>query len=313
MMLLLLLLFLAAGAASFWLANHVREQHPPAGQFITVNGVRLHYIDSAIDSPPKKDDQPVLVMLHGATGNAQDFVASLYPALQQRYRIVAFDRPGLGYSQRPSGSWFDPHQQAELIHSALLQLGIQRPVLVGHSWSGALVLDYLLHHPEDVESAVLLSPASHTWPNGVAWYNYTEAVPVLRELLAYTLFPIMGWLSADRGIAEVFAPQPVPDGYRQAIALDLFFRPRVMLDNFQDLRLLNEFITRLSVRYPEITTPVQIISGTADNVVYSWNHSQRLNRELQNVRWLDLPNTGHAPHHSHTELVVDTINQFLQR
>lgn len=315
MFLLLLLILLVAGLATFWLTAHVREQHPPIGQFITVNGLQLHYLDSAVSASEsvQTSDQPVLVLLHGATGNLQDYLASIYPQLAKQYRVIAFDRPGLGYSERPDGQWFDPHQQAQLVRAALQQLDIKQPILLGHSWSGALVLDYLVHYQQEVKAAILLSPVSHAWPNGVSWYNYIQGVPVLREILAYTILPIMGWLSADDGIREVFAPQAVPDNYRKAIALDLFFRPRVMLNNFQDLRLLNEFVTRLSVNYPEVAIPVQIISGTDDTVVSSWNHSQRLNRELQDVRWLDLPGTGHAPHHSHTDLVLETISHFTQQ
>ncbi len=307
---MLLLLFIVAFAASWWLRQHVRQQHPAVGQFVTVDGNRLHYLDSgAVDD----EQQPTLVLIHGATGNLQDYKASIFPELSQHYRVIAFDRPGLGYSERPSGSWVGPHEQAELIRAALQQLGIKKTVLLGHSWSGALVLDYLLHHQDEVHAAVLLSPVSHAWSGGVSWYNYVQAVPVLREIFAYTVFPIVGWLGADSGVREVFEPAVVTQNYRQETALDLFFQPELLLNNFQDLRLLNEFVTRLSIRYPQISTPVQIISGTDDTVVYSWNHSQRLNRELQQVEWLDFPQTGHAPHHTHKEKVVETILNFLQK
>ena len=104
---MLLLLFVIAFAASWWLRQHVRQQYPAVGQFVTVEGNRLHYIDS-IGNDAVDDEQPTLVLIHGATGNLQDYQASIFPELSQHYRVIAFDRPGLGYSERPSGSWVGP-------------------------------------------------------------------------------------------------------------------------------------------------------------------------------------------------------------
>lgn len=325
MLLLLLFVIVLAALASWLLGQHVQKKHPPVGAFMEVNGVQLHYLDSAAakpghdTSPGSNSDSsasaalPTIVLLHGATGNLLDWTSSLFGPLAEQYRVIAFDRPGLGYSERATGAWSDPHQQAELIRLALQQLGVEKPILLGHSWSGALVLDYLVHHQAEVQAAVLLSPVSHAWPGGVTWYNYVQAVPIAREILTYSLLPVLGWLGVDSGIREVTYPSAVPPAYRDKIGLDLFFRPQVMLNNFQDLRLLCEFVTKLSIRYPEITTPVQIISGTPDTVVYSWNHSQRLHRELQAVQWLDIADAGHAPHHTHTQLVLDTIMPFLAK
>ena len=312
--------FLIGAIASVILANFVRSKHPPAGQFIDVDyqgqTVRLHYLDSVADKVSSEiQNKPCIVLIHGATGNLHDFAASIFKPLCEKYRVIAFDRPGLGYSQRPrhgdSRHWCSPKEQMVLIRNAIQALKIEQPFVLGHSFAGSIVLDYMMQHADEISGGILLSPVSHPWPSGVTWYNYLDKFPLFRELMAYTWFPILGYFGTSSGLKVLFAPESVPQNYRQKIALDLFFRPRLMLDNFRDLRLLCEYVTIAGRGYRGITTPVQIISGTEDDVVSSWLHSEKLSYELQNVKWLDLPKLGHSPHHSRTQEIVNNIDAFI--
>jgi len=73
-----------------------------------------------------------------------------------RHKIVAFDRPGHGQSQRPRHGDATVEVQASLLHDALKQLHIVRPIMVGHSWGGALALVYAITYPKEVAGLVLL-------------------------------------------------------------------------------------------------------------------------------------------------------------
>jgi len=319
----LILFFLIGAIASVALANFVQAKHPPVGQFIQVDyqgkPIRLHYLDSLKHQSAHHESsgQPTIILIHGATGNLVDFEASIYTPLSEKYRVVAFDRPGFGYSERPryGGSmvWCSPKEQMEIIRSAIQTLKIQNPIILGHSLAGPIVLDYLLHHSQEVSAAVLLAPVSHPWPNGVTWYNYLDRLPILKEIFTYTWLPILGFFSTTSGLKGLFHPEPVPMGYREKTALDLFFRPRVMLDNFRDQRLLCEYVARAGRGYRSIQTPVKIITGSKDTVVITWLHSEKLSYELQSVDWTDLPDIGHSPHHSRTQEVIDTIEKFLNK
>lgn len=69
----------------------------------------------------------------------QDFtISGLADLLARSNRVVCFDRPGFGYSQRPRLRIWTAAAQAALLVNALNQLGIRDPVVLGHSW-GALV------------------------------------------------------------------------------------------------------------------------------------------------------------------------------
>ena len=84
----------AMTAYNVYRARKVEREHPPTGRFVTVDGVRLHYIE--------KGEGPPVVLLHGNVVTAEDFETSgVLDLLAKRHRVIAFDRPGFGYSDRP--------------------------------------------------------------------------------------------------------------------------------------------------------------------------------------------------------------------
>ena len=145
----------AATLAATALLNHVlakRAEHhnPPIGRFITVNGVRLHYLERGTGMP--------LVLLHGNGTIIQDFLSSgLIDEAAKHYRVIAFDRPGFGHSQRPRTTVWTPEAQANLISAALDEIGISRAIVVGHSWGTLVALALAHNYPQKVQSLVLAS------------------------------------------------------------------------------------------------------------------------------------------------------------
>ena len=113
---------------------------PPIGEFIQVEDIQLHYLDRGTGQP--------VVLLHGNAGFIQDYFPQTVDQLAPHFRAIAFDRPGHGYSTRSSDTVTTPLDQARLLHSAFQQLGIEQPILVGHSWSGIVLLAYALEYPK---------------------------------------------------------------------------------------------------------------------------------------------------------------------
>ena len=106
----------AMAVANRYLAKKAERENPPAGRFIAVNGVRLHYVDQGSGTP--------LVLLHGNGSMVQDFQSSgLIDLAAKKYRVIAFDRPGYGHSDRPRSTIWTPEAQADLIHAALTKDG----------------------------------------------------------------------------------------------------------------------------------------------------------------------------------------------
>ncbi|ANG63243.1 hypothetical protein A8C75_12690 [Marinobacterium aestuarii] len=299
--------FVLLALVTLWGKSRTQAQFPPQGSFLEVDGLRLHYRDAGSGAGP------VLVLIHGASSNLRDFSASIFDPLSENHRVIAIDRPGHGYSERPDGAWPDPGRQAALVHGLLQQLEIKDPILVGHSWSGSLVLAYLLAFPADAAGAVLLAGATHPWAGGVAWYNDLAGVPLLGELFARTLVYPLGSQTLESAVASVFAPNPVPAHYSQSTGVGLSLRPGVFLANAEDARGLSQFLARQSRHYGDIRRPLLLLTGEDDAIVPAWNHSARLARQAPNTEQVTFAATGHALHHAHGARVVALIEDFSRR
>jgi len=300
-----LLVALLGGSAAYTQVTAWRAEsaHPPIGRFAAVDGLRVHYTDQGQGRP--------LILVHGASTSLLDFHASIAGPLAARHRVIVADRPGHGYSERPAAAWPNPLAQAHIIHGLAQALGVERPMLVGHSWAGALVLAYLLAYPDEAAGAVLLAGGTHPWEGGVAWYNDLAGVPVLGSLFAYTVGGALGPLAIDGGVAEVLSPDPVPDGYRSRTGVDLSLRPRTFLANAEDVRRLSPFLAEQRAGYARIQVPLLLITGDADDLVPAWNHADRLILEAPRARQVVIPGAGHGLHHSRVDLVVGLIEDFV--
>jgi pimeloyl-ACP methyl ester carboxylesterase len=73
----------------------------------------------------------------------EDFKSSgLLDQAAKKYRVIAFDRPGFGHSERPRGIVWSPQAQAHLIAAALMQIGVSKPMvsgIPGGRWSQSLL------------------------------------------------------------------------------------------------------------------------------------------------------------------------------
>lgn len=112
--------------------------YPPEGQFVDVDGVRVHLV--------QEGEGPDVVLLHGAGGSTRDFTYQFVDRIKDRYRVTVIDRPGLGYSDRLrdyglfSRAAETPRDQARLLQAAAALVGVETPIVLGHSFGGAVAL-----------------------------------------------------------------------------------------------------------------------------------------------------------------------------
>lgn len=286
---------------SLWGQSRIERDLPPIGEFITVDGVRLHYVD-------RGRGQPVILM-HGASSNLRDFASSILDDLANDYRVLAFDRPGHGYSQRMPGDWADPAVVMDLILRASTQLGAEQPIVLGHSWSGSLVMSALVEYPDRIRGGVSLAGVAGHWAGSVGWTYDVGQLPIVGPLFAWTVVYPVGRDRLTEAVTGVLAPDPVPPGYVDGIGAMLALRPRPFLDNVEDMTRLNEYMQNLSPRYDQITQPLLLIHGEADTLVPFWNHGRRVLPVVKHAEVVMIPGAGHAPHHAHPDAVTRAIRQ----
>jgi len=291
-----------------WIATRamtasVEQRFPPQGEFRTVEGVKLHMLVRGLGRP--------VVLLHGANGAVQDWVASgLVDRLAQSYRVIVVDRPGHGYSERPPGV-ATPDVQARLVRGVLRQLGIEKPILVAFSWAGSLVLAYALEWPDEIAGVVSLAGAAYPWPTPVnAIYRWPNT-PIIGPLFVHTVAMPLGNALIDGFAASAFSPSAVPQSYGTS-GLPLALRPKSYAANAQDIETLKPFLLQQSERYPTLKPPIRILHGDSDSVVGLEIHSRALAAASPQVRLEVVPGAGHLLHYVAQDRVIATVDELAK-
>ena len=296
---------LAAALANRALSNRAEARDPPRGKFLIVDGVRVHYIE--------RGTGPVIVLLHGNGVTAQDFLQSrIFGLLAEGHRVIAFDRPGFGFSDRPRTRVWTPAAQADLLHEALQQLAVRQAIVVGHSWGTLVALALALRDPAAVAGLVLLSGYYYpSFRSDVALMT-GPAIPLIGDILRYTIYPFLARLMAPAAYRKLFAPAPVPSNFSREFPLELAVRPSQIRASAAETALMIPGAASLAEHYSELSIPVAIAAGLGDRIVDSENQSGRLARELPRSILRLTPGAGHMLHYRDPEAVVALIEDMAR-
>ncbi|KAA2316890.1 alpha/beta hydrolase [Pseudooceanicola sediminis] len=283
----------------------IEAEYPAEGQFLNVDGHTVHSLQMG--------SGPDVVLIHGASGSTRDFTFSLASKLAEEFRVTMFDRPGLGYTPALAPQCVTLNAQTDLLVRASLQMGIDTPIVVGHSFGGALVMSWAVNHPDRIAAAVSISGATYPWPGKLDGFYKLLSRPVLGPIIANIL---SAWVprSYVRGEVEgVFLPQHAPVGYADHIGAELNLRPESLVANAQQRTDLRAQLRSLSKSYATIAIPIEILHGTADKTVDPEIHSAALERDAQSAHLTRLNGVGHMPHHVDEPAVIDAIRRAATR
>ena len=284
---------LAAAATAVYVTRQARKaerEHPPIGEFIEVDGVRLHYVD--------RGEGPPVILLHGNGAMLEDWeISGILDETAQHHRVIAFDRPGFGHSGRPRTTVWTPDAQAELLWKAMERLGVERPVIVGHSWGTMVALAMGINHSKEIDRLVLLSGYYFPTPRPDAILGSPPAIPGVGDLMRYTVAPIMGKMFEQKAMEKIFAPSPVSERFAAEFPIDMSLRPSQIRASAADTALMVPGAMELSARYDELSVPTFIIAGTGDQIVDSQEQSSRLHSVLAGSRIELVEGAGHMVHY----------------
>jgi pimeloyl-ACP methyl ester carboxylesterase len=287
-----------------YLARKAERENPPAGRFIDIDGVHLHYIEHGEGRP--------LVLLHGNGSMIQDFDSSgLVAAAARNYRVVVFDRPGFGHTNRPRSATWSPDEQADLFKKAFDRLGISDAIVLGHSWGASVAVALGLRHPRSVGALLLASGYFYPSFRPDFLVMSTAAVPLIGDILSQTVSPLLSRLMWPALLAKIFGPKNVPTkfgGFPKEIAV----RPDQIRASAAESVLLVAFAASRCDRYSDLTMPVTIIAGEDDRLIDPEGQSARLHADLPQSRFIRLAANGHMVHQTATEEVMDAIDQTAE-
>lgn len=311
-----LVLLLVAGTAATWVVQANRRAsaeaaYPPDGRLLDIDGVQVH--------AHVRGQGPDLVLLHGAFGSFRDFTFDLVGRLEDRYRVIAFDRPGAGYTGHTDPKYArafaaageSPEEQAALLAKAAEALGVETPIVVGHSFGGIVALAWALNH--DPAAVVLLGGVSMPWPGDLGPIYQVNGTALGGGLVAPLISAWVPMTRLETSVEAAFAPQPMPEGYGAHIGPYMPTRLPAFRATTRQVNTLRPHVVEMSTRYDELTLPIEILHGTADTSVPLRTHAGPFSEKVPSANLTTLEGVGHMPHHADPESAVAAIDRAAAR
>jgi pimeloyl-ACP methyl ester carboxylesterase len=233
--------------------------------------------------------------------------SGLLDRLAADHRVIAFDRPGFGYTARPRNRIWTAEAQADLIGRALEALGVGPAIVVGHSWGTLVTLALALNRPQAVTRIVLLS--GYYFPNlrlDVPLLS-GPAIPVVGDVMSHTISPLVARAMTPALVRRIFQPAPVAESFRH-FPIELSLRPSQVRASGADTALMIPAAASLSARYGELAMPVTIVAGDGDKII-DCDQAERLHAALPGSKLRLVPGAGHMVHHTAPDAVIAAITE----
>jgi len=295
---IIVMVLIALFAANFGLSRLAEKRNPPIGEFIECDGVRLHYIDRGDPSAPS------VVLFHGNRAMIQDFtISGLIDLLARRNRVLCFDRPGFGHSERPRLRIWTATAQARLFAKALDQLRVRNPVLLGHSWGTLVAIALAIRSDRAVAGLVLASGYYFPTPRWDVWITSGPAIPILGDIFRYTIAPIISWPIIPGMLRKLFAPRAVPEEFTKNFPVSLAVRPKQLRATAEESAFLVPAAAGFQRHYPNLRCPVRIFHGTQDQVI-EVEQARRLQKALPHSLLHLVEDAGHMVTYADTEAIA---------
>jgi pimeloyl-ACP methyl ester carboxylesterase len=283
------------------LAKTAEQRNPPAGRFLNFDGVWLHYIERGAGDP--------LVLLHGNGSMIQDFDSSgLIDLAAVTHRVIVFDRPGFGHSDRPRDVTWTPEAQAALFRRALQHLGVTKALVLGHSWGASVAVAMALEYPDFVRGLVLASGYYYPTARLDVVALSAPAIPGVGDVASNTVSPIASRILWPLMMKQIFGPAPVPAKF-EGFPKEMAVRPSQIRASAEESALMIPDAAKFEDRYGELKMPVVIIAGEDDRLIDIDEQSARLHGDVAGSRFHRVPEAGHMVHQTATTDVLLAIDE----
>ena len=303
-----LLIGLVLVGAHLWTRNLTAKAEdlvPRTGDMQRVAGGRIHFVESG------PEDAPPVVLIHGLSGQLQNFTYALTEKLAKNHRVIALDRPGCGYSERDDDRT-SLHAQAGMIADFLDQRGIRKPVVAGHSLGGAVAVALALDHQENVGALALICPLTHKQSTAPDVFKGLEVRnPTLRKLIGNTIAAPMAKRTTDVALTAVFKPEPWPEDFIVRAGGALGMRPKGFISASEDLVSAEAAMPGLAARYAkDLKVPGGVLYGASDNILSPDAHGAPM--EAFGLSFETLPDRGHMIPLTDPASVADFIERMAK-
>ncbi|VAX39616.1 Haloalkane dehalogenase-like protein [hydrothermal vent metagenome] len=281
------------------------EEYPFESRFFNKDGMQYHYIDEGEGEP--------LLMVHGNPTWSfawRNFVRDLSP----RYRVIAVDHIGCGFSDKPQGYHYRLEQHVDNLCSLIEHLDLQKITLVAHDWGGAIGMGAATALPDRFSRFVLSNTAAFRF-HKIPWRIAVCRIPLFGKIAirGFNLFARsaikMTVAKPERMTEAVKAGYLAPyDSWENRIATlkfveDIPLKPKH--SSYETLVDIEEGLAQFQ------SHPMLLVWGEQD-WCFTLEFLEEFQKRFPQAETLSLPDAGHYVFEDAHEQIMPRLNQFLE-
>lgn len=289
--------------------------------YLEVDGLRTWYAVVGDEAHERASGAAPILLLHGGPGACHDYLESLAALAATGRRVIFYDQQGCGNSDQPDdpGRWTVDFYVREL-DAIRAALGLQRCHILGQSWGGMLLMEYLVRRPAGVVSATIASsPAS--MPMWIEETGRQRAALPSEVIATLERHEAAGtWDDPEYGAAvNVFYERhlcrvvPFPEFVSRSFAkLDRYPQVYRTMNGPTEFHVVGtlkdwEILTRLA----SINEPVMLTSGLHDEATPA--QMAAIAVRLPQAEWVLFEESGHLAHAEEPDRYMAAVGDFLAR
>ena len=282
-----------------WQKNREVVFHSDHSRFMDLNGVRVHYQEAGDIAAP------ALVLIHGFASSTLVWSKVFLDLAAAGFRVIAVDLLGYGYSGKPRNVEYTIDGQARVLMQLLERLNIERAVIVGSSYGGAVAATCALDYPRQVEKLVLVGTVNNNRP-----LDFTLMRVFGTPLVGDVVSPL---LIGSRRLLRMRMKR-VYDRHSWVLderRVDARHRPlRAAGTQRAIIRTVREWnAERISRDAHLIQQPTLLLWGENDREI-PLADGERLRDEISGSRLFVFLNCGHLPHEEYPEAFTKLVSEF---
>jgi pimeloyl-ACP methyl ester carboxylesterase len=296
-------------AASVWQQTDRTIAAPTSGRFVHAHDVDVYVQEWGPASGP------AVLMVHAAGGWSGVWERTGQRLSAAGYRVIAIDMPPLGYSERPAKPAYSRLDQAQRLIGTLDALGVQRAIVLGHSFGARAVAEAALKWPERIAGVILVSAALalDAPPQQQGIVDHILAWSPARKLIAAAtlsnpLFTktLLKMFVADSGAVTPYwvAMYQRPLNVRGTYSATADWLPELLAEP-------GNSVSSHSASFATLSAPTLVLWGDKDTVT-PLQEGELIAKSIPKSQLVVLPGIGHLPPIEAEPAFIDTVLDFLR-
>jgi non-heme chloroperoxidase len=226
---------------------------------------------------------PEIVLIHGFSQSHMSWMRQVNSDLAKEFRIITYDLRGHGNSDKPDDKarYHDNKAWGDEVKAVMDAAGLKRPVLVGWSYAGRVISDYVTTHGPDKLAGINFVDASIKAFPEFAGENLNNAPAMMSDDLATNIAATRAFV---RGCFEV---QPTAEDFEATLAFNMMVPPKVRANLFGRPLDATEVMSKLKI-------PVLVTHGDKDRNA-KLGTAEYTAKTIPGAKLSVYPGIGHAP------------------